>query len=106
MRTIKGILGKTKEVQTTYEGIVNKMAVTRAVIFQISHLPSALSCRCLCTSARKGLHRADALVDKILRVDHAGEVGANRIYEGQMAVLGSSKSAPVIKVYDCFCISL
>ena len=38
-------------------------------------------------------------MDKILRVDHAGEVGANRIYEGQMAVLGSSKSAPVIKVF-------
>lgn len=26
--------------------------------------------------------------DRIIRVDHAGEFGANRIYAGQMAVLG------------------
>ena len=26
--------------------------------------------------------------DRIIRVDHAGEVGADRIYAGQMAVLG------------------
>jgi len=30
------------------------------------------------------------LIDKILRVDHAGEFGADRIYAGQMAVLGKS----------------
>lgn len=78
---------------------VNKMANSRSVIFQIFHRPSAISCRCLCTSSKRRLSRADPLIDKILRVDHAGEVGANRIYEGQMAVLGSSKSAPVIKVY-------
>ncbi len=29
-----------------------------------------------------------ALVARIIRVDHAGEYGARRIYEGQMAVLG------------------
>jgi demethoxyubiquinone hydroxylase (CLK1/Coq7/Cat5 family) len=28
------------------------------------------------------------LIDKILRVDHAGEYGADRIYAGQVAVLG------------------
>lgn len=27
--------------------------------------------------------------DRIIRVDHAGEFGANRIYAGQMAVLGT-----------------
>lgn len=26
--------------------------------------------------------------DRMIRVDHAGEYGANRIYAGQMAVLG------------------
>jgi len=26
--------------------------------------------------------------DRFLRVDHAGEVGADRIYAGQMAILG------------------
>lgn len=37
------------------------------------------------------------LIDKIIRVDHAGEFGANRIYQGQMAVLGKTKSGPVIQ---------
>lgn len=30
----------------------------------------------------------DEMVDSMIRVDHAGEYGAVRIYEGQMAVLG------------------
>ena len=34
---------------------------------------------------------------RIIRVDQAGEYGAVRIYEGQMAVLGKSKSGPVIR---------
>ncbi|EYC21467.1 hypothetical protein Y032_0019g3841 [Ancylostoma ceylanicum] len=29
-----------------------------------------------------------ALLEKIIRVDHAGELGADRIYAGQLAVLG------------------
>ena len=29
----------------------------------------------------------DELIDRIIRVDHAGEFGAKRIYEGQLAVL-------------------
>ena len=41
-----------------------------------------------------------ALLDKTLRVDHAGELGANRIYQGQMAVLGKSSVGPVIEVYN------
>ena len=36
-------------------------------------------------------------VERILRVDHAGEYGAVRIYEGQMAVLGRSRHAPVLR---------
>ncbi|XP_031419866.1 5-demethoxyubiquinone hydroxylase, mitochondrial isoform X2 [Clupea harengus] len=38
-----------------------------------------------------------ALLDAMLRVDHAGEYGANRIYAGQMAVLGRSQSGPLIQ---------
>ncbi|MEE8188650.1 MAG: demethoxyubiquinone hydroxylase family protein [Kiloniellales bacterium] len=30
----------------------------------------------------------EALIERMLRVDHAGEYGARRIYEGQLAVLG------------------
>ena len=39
---------------------------------------------------------ADELVARMIRVDHAGEYGAARIYEGQLAVLGRSPSAPAI----------
>jgi demethoxyubiquinone hydroxylase (CLK1/Coq7/Cat5 family) len=35
-----------------------------------------------------------ALLDSFLRVDHAGEYGAVRIYEGQLAVLGKSTIGP------------
>lgn len=37
------------------------------------------------------------LLERILRVDHAGEYGARRIYEGQLAVLRHSPSRPVIQ---------
>lgn len=37
------------------------------------------------------------LIARIIRVDHAGEFGARRIYEGQMAVLRHRKAAPVIR---------
>ncbi|MBM10451.1 MAG: demethoxyubiquinone hydroxylase family protein [Magnetovibrio sp.] len=40
---------------------------------------------------------AEQIVEKILRVDHAGEYGAVRIYEGQMAVLGNTTIASTIK---------
>lgn len=36
-------------------------------------------------------------VARMIRVDHAGEYGAVRIYEGQLAVLGRSPSAAVIR---------
>jgi ubiquinone biosynthesis monooxygenase Coq7 len=38
-----------------------------------------------------------ALVDRIVRVDHAGEYGAKRIYEGQLAVLGRSRVGPELR---------
>lgn len=37
------------------------------------------------------------MLDRMLRVDHAGEYGANRIYAGQMAVLGRSQTGPLIQ---------
>jgi ubiquinone biosynthesis monooxygenase Coq7 len=39
----------------------------------------------------------EQLVERIIRVDHAGEYGAVRIYEGQLAVLRRTASAPVIR---------
>lgn len=38
-----------------------------------------------------------AAVERMIRVDHAGEFGAQRIYAGQLSVLGKSKAAPTIR---------
>ncbi|XP_071628643.1 ubiquinone biosynthesis protein COQ7, mitochondrial isoform X2 [Temnothorax longispinosus] len=37
------------------------------------------------------------VLDSIIRVDHAGELGADRIYAGQMAVLGMTTVGPTIQ---------
>lgn len=39
----------------------------------------------------------DQLIERVLRVDQAGEYGAVRIYEGQLAVLGKTAVGPVIR---------
>jgi ubiquinone biosynthesis monooxygenase Coq7 len=36
-------------------------------------------------------------IERMIRVDHAGEYGAARIYAGQLAVLGRSESAPLLR---------
>uniref|UniRef100_A0A0K0CUR5 5-demethoxyubiquinone hydroxylase, mitochondrial n=1 Tax=Angiostrongylus cantonensis TaxID=6313 RepID=A0A0K0CUR5_ANGCA len=42
-----------------------------------------------------------ALLEKVIRVDHAGELGADRIYAGQMAVFqGSSVGSVIKKMWD------
>lgn len=52
-----------------------------------------------CCSTRVSLEDVNRpVIDRIIRVDHAGEYGANRIYAGQMAVLGRSSVGPVIQV--------
>lgn len=42
--------------------------------------------------------KTHAIFDRIIRVDHAGELAADRIYAGQMAVLGRTDVGPVIQV--------
>lgn len=37
------------------------------------------------------------LINRIIRVDHAGEYGAKRIYEGQLAILGDSNDGDVLR---------
>lgn len=53
--------------------------------------PSYLLVRYTSTATSK------AELDSIIRVDHAGELGADRIYAGQMAVLGGTSKGPLIK---------
>jgi len=40
---------------------------------------------------------AREVVERIIRVDHAGEYGAKRIYQGQLAVLGRSDKAALLR---------
>lgn len=40
---------------------------------------------------------AETLLERIVRVDHAGEYGAVRIYQGQMAVLGGTAAGEVVR---------
>ncbi len=39
----------------------------------------------------------EEMIARMIRVDHAGEYGARRIYDGQLAVLGKSGAAPAIR---------
>lgn len=52
-------------------------------------------------SSKAGLLPGDLtqeqLIERMIRVDQAGEYGAVRIYEGQLSILASSDSASVIK---------
>jgi len=40
------------------------------------------------TSSTAATKTPGKILDSIIRIDHAGELGADRIYAGQMAVLG------------------
>jgi ubiquinone biosynthesis monooxygenase Coq7 len=44
-----------------------------------------------------GFNAADKDLARMIRVDHAGEYGAARIYAGQLAVLRRSDAAPVLR---------
>ena len=55
-----------------------------------------IPCRCMSQMAKQ--KHTKALIDRIIRVDHAGELGADRIYQGQLAVLGKTSVGPIIKV--------
>jgi ubiquinone biosynthesis monooxygenase Coq7 len=44
-----------------------------------------------------GSRTIKADIERMIRVDHAGEFGAQRIYAGQLSVLGNSKAAPTIR---------
>ena len=44
-----------------------------------------------------GLKSQKDLAKQFIRVNHAGEFGAKRIYEGQLAILGDSKDGDTIR---------
>lgn len=58
-------------------------------------LSSRAIVRRLGTSVRDAKRKA--MLDRIIRVDHAGEFGAHRIYEGQLAILGKTPVGPLLQ---------
>jgi ubiquinone biosynthesis monooxygenase Coq7 len=49
------------------------------------------------TASLPGDPSAETRVHRMIRVDHAGEYGAARIYAGQLAVLGRGDTAPLLR---------
>ncbi len=45
---------------------------------------------------------SEALIERMIRVDQAGEFGAVRIYQGQLRVLGGTPVGPVINPLTTF----
>ncbi|KAM5153019.1 NADPH-dependent 3-demethoxyubiquinone 3-hydroxylase, mitochondrial [Mantella aurantiaca] len=79
-------------IQQLSSGLQRRSGVKRQCCFAI-HMVHARQC-----SSRGYTGDGDkALLDRVIRVDHAGEYGANRIYAGQMAVLGRSSVGPIIQ---------
>ncbi|XP_003707332.2 ubiquinone biosynthesis protein COQ7, mitochondrial isoform X1 [Megachile rotundata] len=70
--------------------------ISKKSIENMLHLKQ-LGIRLASTSAASRTTASGKLLDTIIRVDHAGELGADRIYAGQMAVLGRTAVGPTIQ---------
>ena len=55
------------------------------------------SCRGVARSSRAKEAETRAMLDRMIRVDHAGEFGADRIYAGQHAVLKNTEVGDLIQ---------
>ncbi|RUS33846.1 ubiquinone biosynthesis protein Coq7 [Jimgerdemannia flammicorona] len=72
----------------------------RAKTFPVLFATTRTLATAAATKPPSRLHTASerALLDRMIRVDQAGEIGANWIYRGQLAVLGHDKAvAPIIQ---------
>jgi len=79
---------------------ITLLNVNKTMIFNSQKLNLSIrtiSSKISTTEERKLEKQRKKLVDQIIRVDHAGEMGASFIYKGQMAVLGKSSIAPLIQ---------
>jgi len=64
---------------------------------QQQHNITLTSSRFVATKYKDLDEKAKKIYDRIIRIDHAGEFGADRIYAGQMAVLGKTDVGPLIQ---------
>lgn len=69
---------------------------TVSLILRQQHTKASSTNSCTETSTARS-NETSPLVDEFIRVDHAGELGADRIYAGQMAVLGRTAVGPTIE---------
>ena len=46
---------------------------------------------------RSNKAKTNVLIDRMIRVNQAGEYGAKRIYEGQLSILGDTTDGPVLQ---------
>jgi ubiquinone biosynthesis monooxygenase Coq7 len=73
---------------------MNALFRNNRVLFSLLHARMSSTFKMLTKKEKQTL-------DHMLRVNHAGEYGANRIYAGQMAILGKSDVGPIIqKMWD------
>jgi len=82
-----------------HQKLVTTTAAVRGISFCNSggRAISRLNSSSTQTRVKSGDKELRAILDRMIRVDHAGEFGANRIYAGQLAVLGKTKSGPLIQ---------
>ncbi|CAF2993652.1 unnamed protein product [Rotaria socialis] len=73
------------------------MITSRLLLREISRSKSTRFLSSLTSFEPKPEQRTRELIDKIIRVDQAGELAADRIYAGQMAVLGRTDVGPTIQ---------
>lgn len=85
---------KIKHTNKYFKNILYRTVVKS--IENMLHLKQ-LGIRLASTSAASRTTPSGKLLDTIIRVDHAGELGADRIYAGQMAVLGRTAVGPTIQ---------
>ena len=82
---------------------MNWLVVRRLPIRSTSCCSTAVGTVQLCTSSKEAepsfvASRPHPLIDKIIRVNHAGEFGATRIYAGQRAGQSSFSEKPNIRL--------
>ena len=71
----------------------NKMLLKSQLGWDPTGVMCKISKRFLSTKEQEA--RRKAMLDRFIRVDHAGEFGADRIYAGQLAVLGPKGIGPL-----------
>lgn len=66
-------------------------------VFKQSSTNAAATAPTETSKPKSNRKRASPLIDEIIRINHAGELGADRIYAGQYAVLGNTPVGPTLQ---------